>query len=304
MAQDPYTVLGVSRQATTDEIRKAFRNLAKTHHPDRNPGDKASEERFKAVSRAFEVIGDPANRAKFDRGEIDADGNERATMGANGPFGPGGAAKWRARTGGQNSFDDISDIFGDFFGQRPGGQGPRPQKGKDVRYRLSVEFLDAALGTTKRVALSDGRGIDVTIPQGLRDGQTLRLRGKGNPGIAGGPPGDLFVEIAVKPHAFFQVEGDDLSVEIPITLKEAVLGAKIRVPTLDGTVTIRIPPNTSSGISFRLREKGLRDPKTSAFGDLYARTKIVLPSKPDPHLKDLLVTWESPDEDPRQAFDV
>lgn len=304
MAQDPYTVLGVSRQATTDEIRKAFRALAKKYHPDRNPGDKPAEEKFKAISRAFEIIGDPDSRAKFDRGEIDADGNDRPTM-SRGPFGPGGAARWKARHGGQTSFDDISDIFGDFFGQKPGARGgPRPQKGSDVRYRLGVEFLDAALGSTKRVALPDGRTIDVTVPQGLRDGQTLRLRGKGNQGVAGGPPGDLFVEVSVRPHEFFEVKGNDLAVEVPITLKEAVLGAKIDIPTLDGSVKIRIPPNTSSGASFRLKEKGLKDPKSAAVGDLYARMKIVLPEKPDQHLKDLLIAWEPVAENPRKAFQV
>lgn len=199
MAQDPYSVLGVGRQASHDEIRSAYRKLAKQYHPDRNQGDKAAEDRFKSVSAAFDIVGDEEKRKRFDRGEIDADGNERAPNPFGGGFGGGGggggAGPFGGRSGGFRGGqrgDDIGDIFADLFGQaggpRRGPRGPRPQKGRDVRYRLSVDFLEAARGATKRVTLQDGNTIDVNIPEGLRDGQTLRLKGRGHAGVAGGPP--------------------------------------------------------------------------------------------------------------------
>ncbi|WOI54003.1 DnaJ C-terminal domain-containing protein [Parvularcula sp. LCG005] len=303
MAQDPYSVLGVGRQTSAEDIRKAYRKLAKQYHPDRNPGDKAAEDRFKQISAAFDIVGDEDKRARFDRGELDADGNERS------PFAGGagaGGARWQQRGPGPGTgpggFEDLSDIFGDFFGQRASGarRGPIPQKGSDIRYRLSVDFLDAARGATKRVALPpDGREINVGIPEGLRDGQTLRLRGKGSPGINGGAAGDVLVEVTVKPHSVFQLKGDDLTVDVPITLKEAILGAKIEIPTLKGPVAIRVPPNTSSSVSFRLRGKGLKDPKTGIYGDLFARTKIVLPDQPDNELEAFAKSWSPSETDPR-----
>jgi DnaJ-class molecular chaperone len=306
LAQDPYQVLGVGRQASADDIRKAYRRLAKQYHPDRNQGDAKAEDRFKAVSAAFDIIGDPQKRARFDRGEIDADGHERPTMG-RGPFGgaAGGGAGGPRGTAAGTGYEEFNDIFADFFGQRaqPKRAQPRPQKGRDIRYRLAVEFLDAALGVTKRVSLADGRGVDVAIPEGLRDGQTLRLRGQGGPGVAGGPNGDVLVEVSVRPHALYSVQGDDLSIEIPITLKEAVLGGKIEVPTLRGTVAIRIPPNTSSGVSFRLRGKGLKDPKQSSYGDLYAKVRIMLPDQPDAELAAFMRDWKPAPLGARQRMD-
>lgn len=308
MSKDPYTVLGVSRQASADDIRKAYRRLAKKYHPDQNQGDPRAEDRFKEISAAFEVIGDDAKRKRFDRGEIDADGNEK--MGA-GPFSGGRAPRgWPPRGHpDQSGFEDIGDIFGDFFGggRAPGGPsagagGPRrtmPQKGRDVRYRLAVDFLDAARGVTKRVALKSGQGVDVAIPEGLRDGQTLRLRGQGEPGVAGGAAGDVLVEITVRPHRFYTVNGDDLRLDVPITLKEAVQGAKIEIPTLKGSVAIKLPPNTSSGVAFRLRGKGLKDPKSGQYGDLFAKTKIVLPSTVDSELEDFVKNWSGVNVDPR-----
>ncbi|MEM9988300.1 MAG: DnaJ domain-containing protein, partial [Pseudomonadota bacterium] len=228
MAKDPYLLLGVSKQASAEDIRKAYRKLAKQFHPDRNPGDAKAEDRFKAISAAFDIIGDPEKRAKYDRGEIDADGNEQMTMGRNpyggGPYGAGaGGREWQQRTSAGGSqgtgFEDISDIFGDFFGNRAGPGGarakPRPQRGRDIRYRLNVDFMDAARGATKRVALANGRTVDVGIPEGLRDGQTLRLKGKGEPGLSGGPAGDVLVETTVNTHPLFALEGDDLTIDVP-----------------------------------------------------------------------------------------
>lgn len=306
MAQDPYHVLGVARGASADEIRKAYRRLAKQYHPDRNPGNAAAEERFKQVARAFDIVGDDAKRGRFERGEIDAEGNERQ----RGPF-SGGGWDGRARPRGPApaeggpSAEDISDMFADFFGQRTGGPGraaPRPQKGADIRYRLAVEFVDAARGGSRRVRLPDGRSVEVAIPEGLRDGQTLRLRGQGQPGVAGGPPGDVLVEMTVKPHAVFQLQGDVLLLDVPVTLKEAVLGARVEIPTLRGTLAIRLPPNTSSGTAFRLREKGIKDPRTGGYGDLIARTRIVLPREPDAALAAFVEAWQGDDDDPRAGL--
>ncbi|RFB06460.1 DnaJ C-terminal domain-containing protein [Parvularcula marina] len=300
MAQDPYQVLGVSRSASADEIRKAYRKLAKQFHPDHNPGDKKAEDRFKQISAAFDILGDEEKKGKFDRGEIDADGNEQAAF-RRGPYGgAAGGGGYRPRGGQQGGFDDIGDIFSEFFGRGAGGpRRPQPQRGQDIRYRLTVDFLEAARGAAKRVTLQDGRTVDVTIPEGLRDGQTLRLRGRGGQGVAGGPSGDVLVEVTVRSHPVYQLNGDDLTLDLPITLKEAVNGAKVTVPTLTGPLTIKLPPNTSSGVSFRLRGKGLKNPKTGEYGDLYAKTRIMLPEKPDTDLKSFVESWPGGGEDPR-----
>jgi DnaJ-class molecular chaperone len=301
LAKDPYSVLGVGRQATHDEIRSAYRKLAKQYHPDRNQGDKKAEDRFKAVTAAFEIIGDQAKRARFDRGEIDAEGNERSVFGQGGPFAgvdPAEAAarfRRRARPGAAQGggFEDFSDIFSDFFGRgEPGGrQAPRAQKGRDIRTRLEVAFLDAAKGSRKRVTLPGGETVDVSIPEGLRDGQTLRLRGKGQAGIHGGPAGDLFVEVGVIPDKRFTVNGDDVSVDVDLPLKTAVLGGKVDVPTMTGKATIKVPPNTSSGRAFRLRGKGLKTTKGAGFGDLLAKVRITLPKDRDAELEAFAKRW-------------
>lgn len=311
LAQDPYSVLGVSRTASADDIRKAYRMLAKQYHPDRNQGDAKAEERFKAISAAFDIVGDEEKRGKFDRGEIDADGQERQTM-HRGPYGQGGAGPFRQKTYGQSGrgpgpggMDDIGDIFADFFGRSSAGPRarPSPQRGQDIRYQLTIDFLQAALGMTKRVQLGDGRGVDVQIPEGLRDGQTLRLKGRGAPGLSGGPAGDVLVEVTVRNHPVYSISsGDDLTLDLPVTLKEAVLGGKIEVPTLKGTVAIKLPANTSSGMSFRLRGKGLKNPKTGEYGDLYAKTRIILPEKPDAALEDFVRDWSGEKTDPRAGL--
>ncbi|MEE4209432.1 MAG: J domain-containing protein [Parvularcula sp.] len=311
MAKDPYVVLGVGRQASQDEIRIAYRKLAKQYHPDRNQGDKAAEEKFKAVTAAFEIIGDEAKRKRFDRGEIDADGNERGVFGQGGPFqgvDPAEAAerfRRRAQRGrGGNFGDDFGDIFSEFFGRGdPGGRTqPRAAKGRDVRTRLTVSFLDAANGATKRVTLPDGQTVDVNIPEGLRDGQSLRLRGKGQPGLHGGPAGDLFVEVAVPQDQRFRVDGDNVTTEVDLPLKTAVLGGRVEVPTLSGRATIKIPPHTSSGRSFRLRGKGLKMARSGEYGDLFAKVRITLPAEPDGELQAFMRRWDPEDDADLAAY--
>ena len=296
MARNPYIVLGLSPRATDSEIRSAFRRLAKKYHPDANPDDKKAEEKFKEISAAFDIIGDPEKRKKYDRGEIDDEGRDRGSPfnqwsqrgggqaygGAGGPGGPGAGA----------SFDDLSDIFSDLFGGAK--RGAQAARGRDVRYRLEVEFLDAARGEKKRVTMPDGRTLDIAIPAGVEDGQTLRLRGQGEKGPGG--VGDVYVEIKVKSHAVFAREGDDVHIDAPITLKEAVLGGKITVPTIAGDVSVTVPKNTSSGAVLRLRGRGIAKSKSGVAGDQYVKLKIVLPENGDPELEEFVKKWKSGEE--------
>jgi len=297
---DPYKVLGVGRTASADDIRAAYRKLAKELHPDRNPGDAVAEERFKQVSAAFDLLGDPEKRGRYDRGEIDADGQERGPR-----FHPGGGPGGGPFAGGEGGFEDLNDLFSDLFGGRAGRGGRQgfAARGQDVRYQLTVDFFDAARGAKRRVTMPDGRTLDISIPAGLRDGQTLRLRGQGGPGRGGGPAGDVYVETSVTSHDIFERDGNDIRIEAPITLKEAVLGAKITIPTIDGDVAVQVPPGSSSGAVLRLRGKGVRDSKTGSAGDQYVKLKIVLPSPPDKDLEAFAKRWKGADaQSPRAGW--
>jgi len=300
LASDPYQVLGVPRTASADEIRKAFRKLAKANHPDTNPNNKAAEERFKQVSGAFDILGDQVKKKKFDAGEIDADGRETMggfARGQGGPWGPppgGGAGGYR------ESFEgvDLGDILGEMFGGARGGRGGGgggggfggfSQRGADVRARLEIDLEDAIRGGKRRIAFSDGRTIDVTIPKGAQEGQTLRLRGQGSPGRSG--PGDAFIELTLAPHPTFRREGDVLVMDVPVTVYDAVLGGKAEAPTPDGPVTLTIPKGANTGTRLRLKGRGLTNPK-GVRGDLFARLVVTLPDKPDPELEAFAATWK------------
>jgi DnaJ-class molecular chaperone len=300
LARDPYQELGVSRGASADEIRKAFRKLAKQHHPDTNPGDKAAEERFKQVSAAFDILGDAEKKKKFDAGEIDADGREtfRGFGGGQGPWGPPppggfGGGQYRAE-----SFEgvDLGDILGEMFGGagrgggRGGGFGGFSQRGGDVRARLEIDLEDVIRGGKKRIAFSDGRTIDVTIPKGAQEGQTLRLKGQGSPGRAG--PGDAFIELAIAPHPIYRREGNTLVMDVPVTVYDAVLGGKVEAPTPDGPVTLTIPKASNTGARLRLKGRGLADAQGRR-GDLFARLVVALPDKPDAELEKFAETWKA-----------
>lgn len=295
MADDPYTVLGVPRTATQEEIAKAFRKLAKELHPDINPNNKAATERFKKVSAANELLSDPDKRRKFDRGEIDASGEPRRTYQPHGaPFGAGAGAGGRRGFGGAQADEGMGfgDIFDSVFGAR--GAGARAQtvfRGQDVRYTLEVDFLEAVNGAKKRVTMPDGGVLDLTVPEGVEDGQVLRLKGKGQPGIRGGEPGDALVEIKVRPHKQFKREGDDLLIDVPIAIDEAVLGAKIEVPTATGRVHLTLPKGTSTGRVFRLKGKGIANRTTGATGDQLVTVHIALPEKIDDGLAYFLSEW-------------
>lgn len=277
---DPYKILGVERNATEAEIRAAYRKLAKAHHPDLNPGDKAAEERFKAISAANDLLSDADKRARFDRGEIDASGAERPPERRfYRDFGDdAGRAKYRP----QGAFDQ--DDLADFFSQAFGRERRQGAAGRDAVYALTVDFLDAANGAVRRLTLPDGTTLDVTIPAGLADGQVLRLKGKGIAG-RGGIAGDALIEIHVADHPFFRRDGKDIRLDLPVTLQEAVLGAKIPVPTVKGPVNLTIPPRSSSGTRLRLKGRGI------AGGDQYVELKVVLPTQAEPELEAFLKGW-------------
>jgi DnaJ-class molecular chaperone len=294
LSEDPYKVLGVARDASQEAIRKAYRKLAKEAHPDLNPGDKKAEERFKAISAAYDIVGDADKRARFDRGEIDASGAERPPQqdfyrqyaDADGGF------RYQSSAGFED-FSDFSDLFSDMFqrGGRGGARGPRQMKGQDLRYQLPVDFLDAVNGAKRRVTMPDGKTLDIAIPAGTRSGQTLRLKGKGVPGVNGGPDGDALVEVQVGSHPVFEREGDDIVVELPISIDEAVLGGKVPVPTITGKVSLSIPKGASSGQTLRLRGKGVPAGKNRPAGDQRVKLKIVMPPGIDSDLETFMTSW-------------
>ncbi len=314
MNDDPYAVLGVKKTATADEIKKAYRKLARTSHPDINPDDPDAEARFVKISAAYDLLKDPETRARFDAGEIDASGMERPERRyyrdfAEAPQGAYGQAH------GFEGFEGIDpeDIFAEILrqhGRQQGGPQTRWQAGsgtsgfnfpgEDRRYALEIPFMDAARGATTRITLPQGGSLEVKIPKGLRDGQTLRLRGKGGPGHGDGPPGDALVTVSVRQHPVFRREGDDIVVDLPITFDEAVLGGKVEVPTIDGPVKMTIPKGSSSGQTLRLRGRGI-ERKGAAKSDQRVVLSIVAPASPDAALSDFLEQWrKTRTDDPRR----
>jgi len=287
VARDPYQELGVSREASAGEIRKAFHKLAKSNHPDVNPGDKASEERFKRASAAFDLLGDEDKRKKFDAGEIDADGREIQRGFSGQPFGQGGGA-------GGFEFDgvDINDIINDMLrGQNRGGGGRRGRgatRGGDVRASLEIDLEEAIAGGKKRLSFHDGPTLDVTIPAGAVDGQVLRLKGQGAPGRAG--PGDALIELSIRPHPVFKREGDTLVMDLPVSVPDAVLGGKVEAPTPEGPVSLTVPKGSNTGTMLRLKGRGLNE-ASGRRGDLFARLVVTLPETMDDDLTAFAEGW-------------
>jgi DnaJ-class molecular chaperone len=304
MAIDPYAALGLSRTATADEIKKAYRKIARTSHPDLNPDDPAAEAKFKAASAAYDLLKDSETRARFDRGEIDASGAERQQQRtyyrdyAEQPANP-----YRR----DQSYEDFdpSDIFAEMLRGRGRGRTGQGQgnagfsaRGMDTHYSLTVPFLDAAKGATTRITLADGSSVDVKIPEGAEEGTTLRLRGKGEPGYGDGPPGDALITLGIQPHPVFRRDGDDILVTLPITLAEAVLGGKVETPTIGGPVNLTVPKGASSGQTLRLRGRGIRGK-----GDQKVELKIVMPAKIDQPLADFMEAWKGSNAyDPRKGM--
>lgn len=303
--RDPYDVLGVARTANDQEIRRAYRKLAKKLHPDVNPDSPEIADQFKEVVAANDILADPAKRARFDRGEIDASGAERPQYAFHRQQAPGAGGAGHT-TRGPFGFDDMGTIFNDIFGAGARAGGRRSQmraKGADTTYSLRVGFLEAANGAKKRVAMPDGRTLDVTVPAGFEDKHTLRLKGQGAPGTAGGPPGDAYVEVHIQPHAYFTRKDNDVHVELPVTLGEAVLGGKVKGPTISGQVTVTIPKGSNTGTTLRLKGKGILDRRSNQRGDQYVKLKVVLPDDADSELKEFLARW-APDHpyDPRRKL--
>lgn len=302
MPDDPYSVLGVARNASDAEIRKAYRKLAKKLHPDLHPGDKAAEERFKAVSAAYELLGDPERRARFDRGEIDASGAERPEQRFYRSYADADGGGRYYTASGFEDLSDVSDIFAEMFGRRRRGRGGFDLRGQDVRYRLDVDFLDAANGARRRITLPDGKEIDLAIPPGVESGKVLRLKGEGAPGIGKGPPGDALIEIGVRPHAFFRRDGRDIILDLPIAIDEAILGAQVEVPTIAGRVRMTVPKGSSTGDVLRLRGRGVKD-RSGRVGDQKVILKIEAPPQVDQELEDFMRSWrERHRYDPRRGM--
>ncbi len=292
--RDPYEILGVRRDASEAEIKKAYRQLAKKYHPDLNPGNAEAASRFKDISAAYDLLSDPVKRARYDRGEIDVTGAERPERHfyrayAEGPEG----MKYGAGPG-----FDPEDLFAELFGRGRRGRG-FAARGADVSYVLPVDFLEAAVGAKKRVTMPDGRTLEITIPPGTEDRQTLRLKGQGEPGIGGGPPGDAYIEVHLQPHAFFTRKDNDVHVELPVSLAEAVLGGKITVPTIDGDVVMTVPRGANTGTVLRLKGRGIVDRRSGQRGDQYVKLKVVLPDPPDPELTRFVENWSGRDYNAR-----
>jgi DnaJ-class molecular chaperone len=285
VAEEPYAVLGVARGAPFAEVRKVYRKLAKELHPDANPNNKAAEERFKRVSAAFTFLDDPDRKAKYDRGEIDADGNPKF-----GGF--GGNAGGRGPFGGGDPFGPGGPFGGAGAGRRQTGPGQ-----PDIQTAIKIDFEDAISGAKQRVNVGD-RSIDVTIPAGVETGRTLRLRGQGGPGQGGMPAGDLMVTVTVKPHPVFNRDGDDVRMDLPVSLTEILEGGRVEATIPNGTVSLTIPPNSNSGTVLRLKGKGVARPGTP--GDLFIRLILGLPEGDNGELKALLATWSRRDEPPKR----
>jgi DnaJ-class molecular chaperone len=318
--RDPYEVLGVPRTASQGDVKKAYRRLAKKLHPDANKNDTKAAVKFAELNSAYEILGEDDKRKAFDRGEIDAEGKPRfrGFEGFGGHPGAGGAGGFESftwgpegvrRSGGAGAggFGGIDEILKNVFGSR-GGRGPQQfdyddfgasPRGQDVTAEVTITLAEAAKGGARRVHLPNGKEVEVKIPPGLADGQQIRLKGQGYPGAAAHAAGDALITVNIAPHPHFRLEGNNLRVEVPITLYEAVLGGKVRVPTLDGAVELAIPPGTSAGRVFRLKGKGL--PGKSGHGDLYAGVRIVLPEGKDSELEELMRKWrEAKPYDPRR----
>ena len=302
--KDPYSVLGVAKTASADEIRKAYRRLAKQNHPDLHPGDKDAEARFKDISAANSLLSDAEQRKRYDAGEIDASGQEKAPRGFYRDH--AGQAGGRKYDRGFNPEDmqGFGDMFSDLFGR--GGFGPgMGGRGGTMAFTLSVPFLVAARGGKQGVQLPDGRKLEITIPEGAEEGETLLLKGQGMPGAEGQPAGDAIVELDVQPHNVFKRDGHDVRIDLPITLNEAVLGGSVRTPTIGGPVMLKITSGSNTGKVMRLRGRGLLDRRTGKRGDQLVTLQVTLPEQDDEKLKAFLEGWDAgKSQDPRRHLEA
>jgi DnaJ-class molecular chaperone len=295
--RNPYEVLGIASTASAADIRKAYRKLAKELHPDLNPGDKAAEEKFKEVAGAYDLLGDAEKRKRFDAGEIDASGAERPQHQYYRDFAASDEGQSYANASGYADFVDSDDAFAELLRRSERARANR--RGRDLHYSLAIDFAESIAGANKRLTLPDGGTLDVTIPPGLVDGQVLRLRGKGAPGTGKGGPGDALIEVEVRPDLRFTREGDDITLELPISLSEAVLGGKVRVPTPTGAVTMTVPKGSNTGTIMRLKGKGAPR-QDGGHGDEFVKLKLVLPKGPDSQLEEFVSRWNRKAFNPRE----
>jgi DnaJ-class molecular chaperone len=301
--KDPYETLGVTRSATDKEIKDAFKKLARKFHPDLHPGDKEAETKFKDISAANDLLKDKEKRRRFDTGEIDASGAERPQERFYRDFADGPAYTSHAAQDGFDNNEELEEFLAKAFAGR-GQQRTFRARGQDVSYELPVAFLDAANGATHTITLPEGKTLQVTVPEGAEDRQMLRLKEQGMPGYGGGPPGDAYVELHIQPHPFFLRKDENIHVEVPVTLKEAMLGGRIQVPTISQPVTVTVPKGSNTGTTLRLRERGIRNRKTGQRGHQLMTLKVVLPTAEEPELVEFLETWQPKrEQDPRKEME-
>jgi DnaJ-class molecular chaperone len=302
--KDPYETLGVNRSATDKEIKNAFKKLARKFHPDLHPSDKETESKFKDISAANDLLKDKEKRRRFDMGEIDASGAERPQERFYRDFADGPAYASHAAQDGFANNEELEEFLARAFaggGRR--SQGTFRARGQDVSYVLPVGFLEVANGSARTITLPERKTLQVTVPEGAEDRQMLRLKGQGMPGFGGGPAGDAYVELHVEPHTFFRRKDDNILVEVPVTLKEAALGARIEVPTIGGPVTVTVPKGSNTGTTLRLRDRGIRNRKSGQRGHQLITLKVVLPTVEEPELVAFLESWQPKiQQDPRKEM--
>lgn len=299
MAGNPYDVLGVSPSASAADIQKAYRKLAKKLHPDLNPGDKTAEEKFKEVATAYDLLGDAEKRKRFDANEIDASGAERPQHRYYRDFADADDGRAYASNAGYADFMDSEDALAELLRRSQQARANRP--GEDMHYRLPIDLAESISGTNKRITMPGGGTLDVKIPPGMTDGQVIRLKGKGAPGSGKGRSGDALIEIEVLPDPRFTRDGDNITLELPISLSEAVLGGRIRVPTPTGDVTMMVPKGSNTGTTLRLKGKGVPQ-RGGGSGDQFVKLKVVLPKPPDPELEAFVENWaKGKEHNPREG---
>jgi DnaJ-class molecular chaperone len=297
--KDPYETLGVAKTATPEEIKKAYLRLAKKFHPDLNPGDKHVEEKFKEVSSANDFLSDPERRRRYDAGEIDAAGVEKPQHRFYKDYAEASGHPYETQSA-YADFADADNFFADLLRRRT--HEGRRARGADQQYRLEIEFLEAVNGAKREIALPQGGRLHVTIPAGIEAGQTLRLKGKGAPSPGEGEAGDAFIEISVRPHPFFSRDGDDIRLDLPVSVIEAALGAEVKAPTPSGHVLLKIPKGSNTGTVLRLKGKGVS--RGERRGDELVRLQVMMPTQPEPELEVFLSSWRPATRyDPRREME-